>query len=748
MRFLRRHCVFSANLCLLGLLAFAGVERATADPPDAAAEKTAEPTAEKAADADKDDALRERTIYVPYDKLRQTFEKEGRGVFIPYDRFQELWKAARAHQERTEKLKPPVPAVITSVDSQATVEKEVVRVVARLQIEVLATGWVEVPLHLQDAGIVSARLMAADGGEEPARLIIAAEGQRAELGYRLMVENKTHGPQAIELRLEYAKAFNKSPGRNDVAFAAPQAAVNRWKVVVPEADVKIHIDPMIAASEPPAAADEPAAAAGDAKPAAAGDAQKDPRPAGESVLLAFVGAAPQVRIDWTAKAEGASGLAALASVEAQQQVRVEEAALRTQVRLIYTISRAELSHLTIEVPADQKVINVSEANVRQWSVEKAGDKQKITVQLFEPAAKSEAVDVLLEQYSPQPAEGKAAGGKSADAKLGDAKPADAKPADAKAADGDAPAAKEDEPARRNLSVPVVRALDVSRQQGIVVVDVADGLQIEARDHGGLAQLDSAELPAALAKRKYELAYRYAAVPFALDLDVTKIKPRVLADELVIARINPDEIDLQLRAVYTIERAGLFELALEVPSGYDVREVRGEAIGAATPVQIDSFHLQGDDKSRLVVNLARQALGCVGLFVELHKRLDDANLLGPTGKSSALELSLPRVVPQTVERTLGRLVISAPESLRVNPGKQAGLRSVSLAETLAGSASAGDVTTERRSCRGVVRLCQAAGRVVAVGRAPQAVCHRGAITGGAGRPGSGQIRGHVLRQHSL
>ena len=34
--------------------------------------------------------LREQTIYVPYSKLRDVFEKEGRGVFLPYDQFQEL----------------------------------------------------------------------------------------------------------------------------------------------------------------------------------------------------------------------------------------------------------------------------------------------------------------------------------------------------------------------------------------------------------------------------------------------------------------------------------------------------------------------------------------------------------------------------------------------------------------------------------------------------------------------------------
>ena len=380
------------------------------------------------------------------------------------------------------------------------------------------------------------------------------------------------------------------------------------------------------------------------------------------MLLAFVGAAPTVRIDWTAKAEGASGLAAIASVEVQQQVRVEEAALRTHARLNYSISRAELTLLTVEVPADQKVVNVAEANVRQWSVETTGKTQKITVQLFEPARQAESIDIDLVQYADQPA------AKAAEV------PPKANAAPAKAADS----------ARRTLEVPVVKALNVSRQQGVVVVDVAEGLQVESHTRDGLLQLDAADLPPALAKQPHELSYRYAGLPFQLSLDVVKIKPRLLADELVTAYLEPEQLTLQLQAVFTIERAGVFDLAIDIPAGYDVREVRGEACRGAAAVQVDSHHLEGADKTRLVVNLAHKAIGCVSIFVELQKRLDDANLLGPTGKTSDVPLQLPRVAPETIERTNGRLVVYAPESLRVNPGKQLGLRSVSLAEAMAGA----------------------------------------------------------------
>ena len=76
-----------------------GVVAAQETPPAAA------PTAPAAAKSDK--PLREQTIYIPYSKLRETFEKEGRGVYLPYDQFQELWRKARLADQPQIEQRPP-----------------------------------------------------------------------------------------------------------------------------------------------------------------------------------------------------------------------------------------------------------------------------------------------------------------------------------------------------------------------------------------------------------------------------------------------------------------------------------------------------------------------------------------------------------------------------------------------------------------------------------------------------------------
>ena len=129
------------------------------------------PAADKPATVDPADPLRERTIYIPYEKLRNVFEKEGRGVFLPYEQFQELWRAAREGSSKPPDAGPPVEALITEIASEAEVAADVVRVVSRIRIELLTKGWHQIPLRLGDAAITSAQI---DG--RPARIVADGRG--------------------------------------------------------------------------------------------------------------------------------------------------------------------------------------------------------------------------------------------------------------------------------------------------------------------------------------------------------------------------------------------------------------------------------------------------------------------------------------------------------------------------------------------------------------------------------------------
>ena len=171
--------------------------------------------------------LNEQTIYIPYEKLRAVFEKEGRGVFLPYEKFQALWEAAQKHSKQAAPPKVPVSAVIRAIDSQAKIGKQIVDVEATLEIELIGKGWIAVPLRLRQSAIRSAII---DG--KSARVVFDAAK-----GYSLLHHKQTSTSETLRLSLNYSRTFTKSPGKSDVAFEPPQSPINRWLVSIPEKDV-------------------------------------------------------------------------------------------------------------------------------------------------------------------------------------------------------------------------------------------------------------------------------------------------------------------------------------------------------------------------------------------------------------------------------------------------------------------------------------------------------------------------------
>ncbi len=564
----------------------------------------------------KADSLNEQTIYVPYEKLRETFERDGRGVFLPYDKFQQLWKQARQNQPKKPDLKAPLGALITDIESTATLGKEIVNVDATIKIELLREGWHRVPLRLAGAAIRTATI-----NDQEARIVSVKNGQ-----YELLVSHDGDEPKTIELNLSYAKALTKSGGQSAVAFQSPQAPVNRWTIRTAQKDIDVQIEPMIASSKKTDDED-------------GNDPEEDPEEQTGDEILAFVGAAPEVKIKWTPKAEGASGLAALVSADTQSQFQIDQGVARTSAAMALDISRAEISKISLEVPADQKVVSVFDRNVKKWEVEKGEDTQKINIELFEPTLGRQTLAIELEKFI-------------------------------------------DEIDDTSITVPQIKANDVSRNSGIVMVSLSSGLRAEPEKKTGLLQMDHAELPRALKKQKWDFAYRYAALPIALALKVQKIEPLINVDQLVEVSLTPEKLKVEVSAVYDIKLAGVFELDLDIPQDFKIREIRPLVRKGLANLPVDTFYRDPKNENRVLVTLGKKAIGKFALRISLEQELNDANLLSPTDAASKIGFAIPKSAIDGVEFSKGNVIVYAPESLQVNAAETKGLRNESFKSAFA------------------------------------------------------------------
>lgn len=605
-----------ASLFVVGLIGLSAFSQEK--PPTDAGEKT---------------SLREQTIYVPYEKLREVFEREGRGVFLPYDKFQELWKAAQAATKAATPAGPPVDGILVSAENEAEVEREVMVVKSKLTIELIKTGWQKIPIQLGDSAILSATVAG-----QVARVV-----HEPDRGYSLLIENKETQPALIVVELQYAKAYAKTPGQNSVSFLSPLAPVNRWRVRIPDSGVKVQVEPMLAATEVQTSSEN----RGNPSNAEPNAESNTAEPYRGTEVLAFVGAAPTVSIRWVPKSEGATGLAALATVNTQHRVVIDEGIVRSNIQMQYAISRSELSRLTIEIPGSHKIVNVVDPNIKKWAIEdskpietvdpKSSNEpnatestRRLIIDLFEPARQSQSLAIEMESLLAQKS------------------------------------IEED-------SIPSLRAIDAFRQQGIIAIRSNSGLRSEPIERVGLLQIDNTEIPEAWRNEPWNHLFRYTTTPYLLKLKIEKTLPTIKVDQLVELYLTPQMLAIDLTAFHTIENGGVFQLSFQVPTGFEVTEVQGINHNDVQPAPVDSFRIEGEQRDRLVVQLKRKAQGKVGLLVRLQKKITDPNLSKPTGVTSTIEVPTVRSIDERLSWLTGAIVIYGAESLRINPTERKELR---------------------------------------------------------------------------
>ena len=139
--------------------------------------------------ADDADLPTRHSVYIPYDHLREVFEREGRGVFLPYEEFEALWRAAY-ERPSTEPIdyRPPVDAVITETSNEATIERDVVKVKSTVRLELLKPGWNEVPPQPAER---------RDHPQPPSATSRRVSCTRRAVGYKLLYE---HGDATLRAR--------------------------------------------------------------------------------------------------------------------------------------------------------------------------------------------------------------------------------------------------------------------------------------------------------------------------------------------------------------------------------------------------------------------------------------------------------------------------------------------------------------------------------------------------------------------
>ena len=472
----------------------------------------------------------ERSIYLPYEKLEQVFEKEGRGVFLPYKEFLEMWNKLNL-PEAVKKSDPPVNGILASAHYTGKVAGEVVTLQAKLEFEALKEGWSALPLGTSDLNVAEAKTTAS---------LNYADG-----GYQIIFPNK--GRYSLDMTL--LGKVSKDAGRNSLRLNLPRTAVSQFEITVPDRGLDFTITPACAFTT---------------------SEQSD----GTTKLAVFFGASQEINLTWQ-KRGGETALKPLLFAETLAETRINAGAVRTNLTLNYRILRSGVNEFEVLIPGDQQVLSVDGQNLRDWTLNKSGDRQMLVVNLHKPARDNYSFRVTMES------------------------PIASLPA--------------------KLDLPLIEVKNVERQSGAISLARDAELVAETGKLDGLTQ----QVAGGGNDENRIGQYRYLRLPYSLNVNVASAQPLVEVTSETLLTVTPELLTLGAHFDYDVKKAGIFSTRIELPEGFE----RAEA--GDGPVESSSVQTTGG-KRVLEIKFKSRQLGKFSFNVtaEAARKSPDEALVVP------------------------------------------------------------------------------------------------------------------------
>lgn len=501
---------------------------------------------------------RERTIYVPFDELENVFKDGGKGVFLPYKEFLELWNELTI-KRKADEIKPPQDGIVSRAEYTGHVDGETLVIDAKITVESFKEGWLTVPL--------------AKGGAVPG--IAEADTGKAVLnakpdGYDVILPDKG----TYELKLKIYAPIKKVAGKQTVTLVLPRAAVSRFTANVPGEGFEFEVNPAAAFTSRAAGAD--------------------------TELSFFFGSGTKFDVAWS-KPTTATQLTPLVLASTGISSEVRGGSLVTNARIDLRILRAPLSTFSFLIPAGQTVQGVSGSDVKDWKLDAAGDKQKLTIVPNAPVKNTWSVNIALETALPKlPAE---------------------------------------------VSVPEIIVEGATQDRGEISIAAESQLDVTPKPTEGLVQqTQSATASGGLSAVG---GYRFLKHPAKLSLAVAEAKPQVDVDSLTVLTVKRDSNRVEATFNYNIRRVGIFEARIGLPAGWTGWEVVG--------IPADSWALEKVATGEsLVMKFNKQIIGQAGITIR-----------GQQQRANPIEDTVvPVFVPQNVVRYENKIGIAVHNSLEV------------------------------------------------------------------------------------
>ncbi len=465
------------------------------------------PTGIAAEGEQKNETITPTKVYVPYEQLKGVFEKADQGVFLPYKEFQKLWRAAQGKPAGVSEA--PFEYLVSTARFDGKVEGELATLRLELTIDILSDGWVQVPVGLGEVAVAQAVLIetpAALLAEEQAKLVPLL---RVDKGQYIFV---TKGKGRYLLALDFVRQLETQPGLAVVNFRIPSAAITTLDLMIPEENLKVDVQPMLAATT----------------------SQVEIEGAKATKLQAFLGSAQQVRLSWKPKTEAAAELEPVVICEQFQHISIGEALISYETRLDYSIHRGGVDEFTIKLPDEFRITDVTGVNIAKWEIirpqKTGGDKkgQLLKVELFSPAKGKYTLTIKTERFLQE--------------------------------------------AQAKIPLSPITTEQVLRRSGLIGITYSPRRSVHLEQVKSLARVDTGQLPKNLQSRPGVTAYRFITSDYSATIAIETTSPRITVNQLWVLGADIDRLELRGKIHYKVERTGIFELNMNLPEPWKLESV--------------------------------------------------------------------------------------------------------------------------------------------------------------------------------
>ncbi|MCA9087170.1 MAG: hypothetical protein KDA90_00895 [Planctomycetaceae bacterium] len=402
-------------------------------------------------------------------------------------------------------------------------------------------------------------------------------------GHYELIFGKT-GKQTVTLEL--GLLVSQSPDGRSFSFACPPVAMQTMEMTVPDADQTVEINP-----------------AGVRVPV-------EEQPEKATRVRVNTGATEKISVSWHAKASQKPEMDLLTSVTNRTLVTIEDGSIHTDAWLTYDVLRGQLEQFQLAVPKDHRILDIN-ANVRlkSWKPTEKDGRQVVDVVLLSPSSKPVTLDVHTQRKL------------TADAfdviGLGD--------------DGE------------TLGI---HAIDAVRESGQLAVRHGSDLTVTVVDQEGLIRIEEGAVDKTLAGNN-ALAFKFYSPRLKLKLLARPVEPRITVAHTAQLVFTEDELSSDSMLQYQIERAGVFELRVQLPEDFTV-----DAVNCAAMKDYNIDQTSGT----LTVTLSQRHMGPLDVQIKGHREFD--------ASQDTTEQTLPFVEPLNVERETGSVFVFAKEAIEV------------------------------------------------------------------------------------